>query len=85
MNQKQKVLSAFQAGEEMTPKQIASRFSVANVSALVNTLRQEGYPIYLNQGRKGADGVRLSSRYRLGTPTRKVIAAGYKALAAGLV
>jgi len=81
MTQKQNVLAAFQSGEELTPKQIASRFNVANVNAVINSLRMEGYPIYLNAGKKGSDGTRLAARYRLGTPTRKVIAAGYKALA----
>lgn len=70
-------------GEELTAKQISSRFNVANPHDVVYNLRMEGYPIYLNQ-RTDSKG-RVTQKYRFGTPSRKVIAAGYKALAAGLV
>lgn len=70
-------------GEELTAKQIASRYGVANPHDAVYNLRMEGYPIYLNS-RKDSKG-RVTQKYRFGTPSRKVIAAGYKALAAGLV
>lgn len=70
-------------GEEITAKQIASRYGVANPHDVVYNLRMEGYPIYLNS-RKDSKG-RVTQKYRFGTPSRKVIAAGYKALAAGLV
>lgn len=70
-------------GEELTAKQISARYNVANPHDTVYTLRMEGYPIYLNQ-RTDSKG-RVTQKYRLGTPSRKVIAAGYKALAAGLV
>jgi hypothetical protein len=43
----------------------------------------EGYPIYLNQHTDSKG--RVTQKYRFGTPSRKLIAAGYKALAAGLV
>lgn len=69
-------------GEELTAKQIAARYSVANPYNTVYTLRMEGFPIYLNQ-RTDSKG-RVTQKYRYGTPSRKVIAAGYKALAAGL-
>lgn len=70
-------------GEELTAKQIASRYGVANPHDAIYNLRMEGYPIYLNS-RKDSKG-RVTQKYRFGTPSRKVIAAGYKALAAGLV
>lgn len=70
-------------GEELTAKQIASRYNVANPHDVVYNLRMEGYSIYLNQ-RTDSKG-RVTQKYRFGTPSRKVIAAGYKALAAGLV
>lgn len=69
--------------EELTAKQIAARYNIANPHDTIYTLRMEGYPIYLNQ-RTDSKG-RVTHKYRLGTPSRKVIAAGYKALAAGLV
>jgi hypothetical protein len=66
------------SGEELTAKQIKSRFGLANPTAAISSLRMQGYPIYCNP--KGQ-----VSKYRLGTASRRVIAAGYKALAAGVV
>jgi hypothetical protein len=42
----------------------------------------DGYPIYLNEGSKDDRGRVRASRYRLGSPTRAVVAAGYRAMAA---
>jgi len=78
----QRVLDALMEGETLTTKQLTSRFGVANPTATISSLRMQGYPIYLNQ-RTTSTGKK--SVYRLGTPSRRVIAAGYKALAAGLV
>ena len=70
-------------GEELTAKQISARYNVANPYDTIYTLRMEGYPIYLNQHTDSKG--RVTQKYRFGTPSRKLIAAGYKALAAGLV
>jgi len=80
--QAQRVLEVLQAGEQLTAKQIGARFKIASPAKVVSTLRFAGYPIYLNEhtDTKG----RVKSKYRLGAPSRKVIAAGYKALAAGM-
>lgn len=75
----ERVLNAFQDGEQLTAKQIMSRFGVANPRATVSALRMKGYPIYLNK-HKDTKG-RRTLKYRLGTPSKRVIAAGYKALA----
>lgn len=78
-----RVLEALRSGEELTGKQIRARFGVANPRATVSALRMEGFPIYLN---KYIDtNNRVTYKYRLGTASRKVVAAGYKALAQGLV
>ena len=43
----------------------------------------QGYPIYLNKRTSVFEGeTQVYMKYRLGTPKRSVIAAGYKALAA---
>lgn len=70
-------------GEQLTAKQIAARYNVANPHDAIYQLRMEGYPIYLNRhvDSKG----RVTQKYRFGTPSRALIAAGYKAMAAGLV
>jgi transcription initiation factor IIE alpha subunit len=73
-----KVLEAFENGEELTGKQIVARFGVANYRAVVHTLRNEGYAIYLNK-RTDTKG-RVKMKYRLGKPTRAVVAAGIAAL-----
>lgn len=85
MSQKQRVLNALTKGEALSVKQIASRFGAANPTAIVNTLRQEGFPIYLNSGSNDTRGRARTSKYRLGTASRSVVAAGYKALAQRLV
>lgn len=69
-------------GEELTARQIASRYNLANPYDAVYQLRTEGYSIYCNQHTDSKG--RVTNKYRFGTPSRKVIAAGYKALAAGL-
>jgi hypothetical protein len=70
-------------GEQLTAKQISARYNVANPYDAVYQLRMEGYPIYLNRhvDTKG----RVTHKYRFGLPSRELIAAGYKAMAAGLV
>ena len=45
----------------------------------VNRLRHEGYAIYLNSYTTPR---RTTKKFRLGTPTRAVVAAGYQALSA---
>jgi len=83
MTKQGKLLEALQAGERLTAKQIGARFGIANPTATVSDIRMSGYAIYANK-HKDTKG-RETTKYRLGTPSRKLIAAGYKAMAAGLV
>lgn len=78
-----KLLSALRTGEELTAAQISQRFGIKNPRATVSDLRFQGFAIYANQhvDTKG----RETTKYRLGTPSREVVAAGYRALAMGLV
>lgn len=78
-----RVLEALQNGEQLTAAQISSRFNVKNPTATVSNLRFAGFAIYANK-RVDTKGRKLTM-YRLGRPSRKVVAAGYKALALGLV
>ena len=75
-----RVLEALRKGEELTAKQIAARFGVKIPTATVSDLRFAGFAIYANQ-RKDTKG-RMTTKYRLGSPSRAVVAAGYRALAA---
>jgi hypothetical protein len=80
VTKQERLLEALRKGEELTAKQINARFGIANPTATVSDLRFSGFAIYGNQ-HKDTKG-RISTKYRLGTPSRKVIAAGYRALAA---
>ena len=77
-----RVLNALAEGDELTGAQIRARFGVGNPRATVSALRMKGFPIYLNRhvDTKG----RVKMKYRLGNPSRAVIAAGYRALAQGI-
>ena len=86
-SQATKVISALEKTDQgLTANEMKNRFGVTNARALVTHLRQNGFAIYLNKTPKYTDrngNVRKGvSRYRLGTPSRAIIAAGYKALAA---
>mgnify|MGYP003351467820 CR=1 FL=1 len=70
-------------GETLTASQISKRFSIKNPTATVSEIRYAGFPIYANQ-RKAGNGVRVTE-YKHGKASRKLVAAGYKALAQGLV
>ena len=83
VSKQSRVLEALQSGEQLTAKQIAARFGVKNPTATISDIRLSGFAVYANKhtDTKG----RVSTKYRLGTPSREVVAAGYKALAMGLV
>ena len=77
--QAQRVANALQSGAELTAKQISARYGVANVRAVISKLRSEGLSIYLNNRVSSFDG-ETYRKYMIGTPTKAVVAAGYKAL-----
>jgi hypothetical protein len=70
-------------GKSLTSAEAKSRYGIGNLSAEATRIRQAGFAIYANS-RKAGNGVQVTE-YSFGKPSRKVIAAGYKALAAGLV
>jgi len=81
MSAKSKVLSYLSNDSTyntLTVNQMAAKFGVQNPSATVNELRKEGHAIYLNS-RINAKGEKVSF-YRLGTPTKRIVAAGIMAL-----
>ena len=78
-----RVLEALKGGQKLTAKQISARFGVKNPTATVSDLRYSGFAVYANQ-HKDSKG-RVTTKYELGRPSRRVVAAGYKALALGLV
>jgi hypothetical protein len=70
-------------GESLTASQITKRFSIKNPRATVSDIRYAGFPIYANT-RKAGNGVRVTE-YRHGKASRRLVSAGYKAMAMGLV
>jgi Helix-turn-helix domain len=70
-------------GEKLTQSEAKKRFGIGNLSAEASRLRQEGFAIYANK-RKAKNGV-VVTEYRHGTASRRIVAAGYKAMALGLV
>ena len=77
-----RLLEALKNGERLTAKQIAARFDIANPTATVSDLRYMGYAIYANRHTDSKG--RETTKYRLGRPSREVVAAGYRALALGI-
>lgn len=78
-----KLFNAMYNGERVTASQAQKRFGIKNMSAEVSRIRQSGYAVYANT-RKANNGVTVTE-YEIGRPSRKLIAAGYKAMALGLV
>jgi len=72
------VLAAFQNGEELTAAQISARFRARNPHEVVRALRERGHAVYLNE-RTNSKG-ETSMKYRLGKPSRAMVAAAYSVL-----
>jgi ribonucleotide monophosphatase NagD (HAD superfamily) len=66
-----------QNGGDITESQAQARFGIANLSATVAELRSQGYCIYTNTLKTKAGEVSL---YRMGKPTREMIAVAYSKL-----
>lgn len=77
-----KLFNAMINGESVSASQAAKRFGIKNVSAEVSRIRQAGFAVYANS-RTAGNGVRVTE-YVIGKPSRKIVAAGYRALAMGL-
>ena len=78
-----KLFTALKAGEKVTASEASKRFGIGNIAAEASRIRQAGFAVYANS-RKAGNGVTVTE-YEIGQPSRKLIAAGYKALALGLV
>jgi len=73
ISKRQRVLSLLSKGTSVSWKTLRSRFDLTSPRALVDTLRAEGNMIYVNKTAQGTS-------YRMGQPTRAIVAAGIKAL-----
>jgi hypothetical protein len=79
INQTTRVLSFLQSGSDLTENQAYTKFGIRNMSATASNLRRKGYAVYTN--RKTLSNGNVATVFRLGTPSRAVVAAGYRALA----
>ena len=83
LTKKAAVLEALKNNEAgVTAAQLEAWLHIGNVRATVSDLRFEGYAIYAN--RKTDTKGRTKTFYRLGRPSRAIVAAGYRAMALGL-
>ena len=73
ISKRQKVLNLLSKGASVSWTTLRNRFDLVSPRALVDTLRSEGNMIYVNKTAKGTS-------YRMGVPTKAIIAAGIKKL-----
>ena len=78
-----RVLEALKTGEKLTSSQIKARFGVKNPTATISNLRFDGHAIYANE-HKDTKG-RVTTKYELGRASKRLVAAGYRAMALGIV
>jgi hypothetical protein len=75
-SQNEKLVAFFQTGKSLTEAQARARYGVANLPARIAELRAEGYSIYKNTSKS------KGTSYKLGKPTRAMIAAAYSLMGA---
>jgi hypothetical protein len=68
----QKFLNALLRGEAISWKESQSKFGFKSPRTVVDGLRRKGYMVYINKTAKGTS-------YKIGTPTKEIIAAGLAA------
>jgi hypothetical protein len=73
LSKKAKVLNLLSKGENVAWTTLRTKFDLESPRAMIDTLRAEGHMIYGNK-------VAGKTYYRIGTPTRAIIAAGINAL-----
>lgn len=78
-----KLFTALRGGESVSAAEARKRFDIQNIRAEATRIRQSGYAVYANR-RVAGNNVAVTE-YVIGTPSREVVAAGYRALAQGLV
>jgi len=66
---KTKVLNLLSKGAPVSWATLRNKFDLTSPRAMVDQLRTEGHMVYINQTSNGTS-------YRLGTPTKSILAAG---------
>lgn len=73
LSKTEKVRNLFNRGESVSWKTLRNKFDLTSPAAMVGKLRNEGVMIYENRTSAGVS-------YRVGTPSKAIIAAGITAL-----
>ena len=73
LSKTQKVLNLLLSGKEITWKTLRNRFDLRSPTSMIGKLRNQGVMIYTNRSKAGVS-------FRVGTPSKAVIAAGQTAL-----
>ena len=73
LSKTQKVLNLLNTGKSVAWKTLRQKFDLRSPTSMIGKLRNQGVMIYTN---KSKDGV----SYRVGAPSKAVIAAGQRAL-----
>lgn len=70
---KNRVLKVLESGRQFTPAQLAGLTGTTedSIRPRISELRSEGFAVYSNVTKNG------KTAYRLGTPSRKMVAAAY--------
>lgn len=78
-----KLFNAMLKGDVISQAEASKRFGIKNIRAEATRIRQKGYAVYSNR-RVAGNHVEVTE-YAIGKPSRKIIAAGYRAIQLGLV
>ena len=71
LTKKERVLNLLNKGKSVTWSTLRTKFDLTSPRAMVDQLRTEGHMVYINQTSNGTS-------YRMGTPTKAILAAGVK-------
>jgi DNA-binding IclR family transcriptional regulator len=75
-NQNETLLSVLKSGTAVDDYTAHTVYGIKNLRARINDLRKQGYAIYTNKNIFG------EAQYRLGTPSKKLVAAAYRVFGA---
>ena len=73
LSKTEKIRNLFSKGSDVSWKQLRNTYDLKSPAAMVGKLRNEGMMIYENRSSKGVS-------YRVGTPSKAIIAAGINAV-----
>ena len=73
MTSKEKLLSALNRGDRLFWNDVRTKFGITSPRTAINELRAEGNRIYANK-------VKAGTYYKVGKPSKEIIAAGFAAI-----